>query len=84
MAALMLSGMCASLQAELDALFGALEGRGGRRRAVRAQVFRKVRRGLPAELFELAQPHINPMRWHGLRLVAADGSRLRMGTHRVP
>ncbi|SDR20988.1 hypothetical protein SAMN05443245_3575 [Paraburkholderia fungorum] len=29
MAALMMSGMCASLQAELDALFGALEGRGG-------------------------------------------------------
>lgn len=90
MAALMISGMCASVQAELDALFGTLDGRGGRRRAVSAQAFSKARRGLSAELFELArahlialaQPHIDSMRWHGLRLVAADGSRLRVGTRR--
>lgn len=89
MAALMMSGMCASVQAELDALFGALDGR-GRRRVVSAQAFSKARRGLSAELFELArahlialaQPYIDSMRWHGLRLVAADGSRLRVGTRR--
>ncbi|WP_133661257.1 IS4 family transposase [Paraburkholderia sp. BL10I2N1] len=90
MAALMMSGMCASVQAELDALFGALDERGGRTRAVSAQAFSKARRGLSAELFELArahlislaQPHIDSMRWNGLRLVAADGSRLRVGTRR--
>lgn len=90
MAALMMSGMCASVQAELDALFGALGGHDGRHRAVSAQAFGKARRGLSAELFELArahlielaQPHIDSMRWHGLRLVAADGSRLRVGTRR--
>ncbi|MDR3454579.1 MAG: IS4 family transposase, partial [Rhodoferax sp.] len=90
MAALMMSGMCTSVQAELDALFGALGERGGRTRTVSAQAFSKARRGLSAELFELArarlialaQPHIDSMRWHGLRLVAADGSRLRVGTRR--
>lgn len=90
MAALMMSGMCASVQAELDELFGALNGSGTRTRAVSAQAFSKARRGLSAELFELArarliapaQPHIDPVRWRGLRLVAADGSRLRVGTRR--
>ena len=90
MAALMMSGMCASVQTELDALFSALDQGVGRTRAVSAQAFSKARRGLSAELFELAraqlislaQPHIDSMRWHGLRLVAADGSRLRVGTRR--
>jgi Transposase DDE domain len=90
MAALMMSGMCASVQAELDALSGALGNSGSRTRTVSAQAFSKARRGLSAELFELArthlislaQPHIDSMRWNGLRLVAADGSRLRVGTRR--
>jgi hypothetical protein len=90
MAALMMSGMCASVQTELDTLFGALGERGTRARAVSAQAFSKARRGLSADLFELArahlialaQPHIDSMRWNGLRLVAADGSRLRVGTRR--
>jgi hypothetical protein len=90
MAALMMSGMCASVQAELDDLFGALGDNGGRVRAVSAQAFSKARPGLSAELFGLArarlisraQPHIDSMHWNGLRLVAADGSRLRVGTRR--
>ncbi|TXC88270.1 IS4 family transposase [Paraburkholderia azotifigens] len=90
MAALMMPGMCASVQAELDALFGALDKRGGQTRAVSAQAFSKARRGLSADLFDLArahlislaQPHIESMRWNGLRLVAADGSRLRVSTRR--
>jgi Transposase DDE domain len=90
MAALMMSGMCASVQAELDGLFGQLGDSGTRSRAVSAQAFSKARRGLSAELFELArarlislaQPHIDSMHWNGLRLVAADGSRLRVGTRR--
>jgi hypothetical protein len=84
----MMSGMCASVQAELDGLFGELGGRGVRTRAVSAQAFSKARQGLSAELFdlacarliELAQPRIDAARWNGLRLVAADGSRLRVGT----
>jgi hypothetical protein len=90
MAALMMSGICASVQAELDGLFGQLGDSDARTRAVSAQAFSKARRGLSAELFELArarlislaQPHIDSMRWHGLSLVAADGSRLRVGTRR--
>ena len=90
MAALMMSGMCASVQAEPDELFGALNGSGARTRAVSAQAFSKARRGLSAELFELARArlislahsHIDSMHWNGLRLVAADGSRLRVGTRR--
>jgi hypothetical protein len=88
LAALMMSGMCASVQAEPDGLFGELGGRGVRTRAVSAQAFSKARQGLSAELFdlacarliELAQPRIDAARWNGLRLVAADGSRLRVGT----
>jgi hypothetical protein len=90
MAAMMMSAMCTSVQAELDSLFGTLADSGTRTRAVSAQAFSKARRGLSADLFELArarlialaQPHLDSMRWHGLRLVAADGSRLRVGTRR--
>jgi hypothetical protein len=58
MAALMMSGMCASVQAELDGLFGQLGNSGTRSRAVSTQAFSKARRGLSAELFELAPaPH---------------------------
>ncbi|WP_244196736.1 hypothetical protein [Paraburkholderia hospita] len=88
MAALMMSGMCASVQAELDQLFGTLGGQSQRVRAVSVQAFSKARRGLSAELFDLAcarlialaKPHIDPMQWNGLRLVAADGTRLRVST----
>jgi len=88
MATLMMSGMCASVQAELDDLFGELSGRGVRTRMVSAQAFSKARRGLSPEVFELArarlielaQARIDSMRWNGLRLVAADGTRLRVGT----
>ena len=74
MAALMMSGMCASVQTELDALFGALGEHGGRSRAVSAQAFSKARRGLSAERFELArarlislaQPHIDSIRFDAL------------------
>jgi len=72
MAAVMMSGMCASVQAEPDGLSGELSGRGVRTRGVSAQAFSKARRGLSAELFELAharlielaQPSIDSMRWH--------------------
>jgi hypothetical protein len=90
MAALMISGMCASVQAELDGFFGQLANRGVCTRAVSAQAFSKARQGVSAELFnlararliELAQPRIDSMRWNGLRLVAADGTRLRVATRK--
>jgi hypothetical protein len=90
MAAMMMSAMCTSVQAELDSLFGTLGDNGARTRAVSAKAFSKARRGLSADLFKLArarlialaQPHLDAMRWHGLRLVAADGSRMRVGTRR--
>ena len=87
-AAMMMSGMCASVQAELDTLFGHLKGMAVRSREVSAQAFSKARKGFSAELFRLAgrhllalaQPQIDAARWNGLRVVAADASRLRVST----
>jgi hypothetical protein len=87
-AAMMMSGMCASVQAELDTLFGQLKGLAVRSREVSAQAFSKARKGFSAELFRLAgrhllalaQPQIDAARWNGLRVVAADASRLRVST----
>src|ERR1700675_2612596 len=42
----------------------------------RPNLFERAR----ARLIELAQPHIDSMRWNGLRPVAADGTRLRVAT----
>jgi hypothetical protein len=90
-AALMISGMCASVQAELDGLFGQLSSHGGvAPRAVSAQAFSKARQGFSAELFslandyllELAKPRIDRSGWHGLRPVAAEGTRLRVATRK--
>ena len=81
---MMMSGMCASVQTELDTLFGQLKGMAVRSREVSAQAFSKARKGFSAELFRLAgrhllalaQPRIDAARWNGLRVVAADASRL--------
>ena len=51
---MMMSGMCASVQAELDTLFGQLKGMAVRSREVSAQAFSKARKGFSAELFRLA------------------------------
>jgi hypothetical protein len=72
-AAMMMSGMCASVQAELDTLFGQLKGMAVRSREVSAQAFSKARKGFSAELFRLAgrhllalaQPQIDAARWNG-------------------
>ena len=85
---MMMSGMCASVQTELDTLFGQLKGMAVRSREVSAQAFSKARKGFSAELFRLAgrhllalaQPQIDAARWNGLRVVAADASRLRVST----
>ena len=88
MAALMLSGLCASVQTELDAFFAALSGQNGRLRRVSAQAFSKARRGFSAALFErandhllqLAAPRVEAAHWNGLRVIAADASRLQVST----
>jgi hypothetical protein len=89
-AALMMSGMCASVQAELDGLFGQIEGAPVRTRGVSAQAFSQMRRGLTANVFEalnarlldLAGDYVDAWRWHGLRVVAADGSLLTVATRK--
>ena len=57
-------------------------------RGVSAQAFSKARQGFSAQLFErvnehlleLAAPLVDAHRWHGLRVVAADASRLQVST----
>ena len=88
MAALMMSSMIASVQAELDSFFGHLAGSLVRERKVSAQAFSQARKHFSAQLFDrvnqylhtLVAPHCDRFRWQGLRLVAADGSRLRVST----
>lgn len=88
MLAMMLTGLCAGVQSELDALFAALAGEPGRRREVSDRAFAQARRGFSAQAFErlgarlLAwlAPRIDAARWCGLRIVAGDASRLRVGT----
>ncbi len=90
MLALLLGGMCASVQAELDGLFAQLAHARVRQRGVSRQAFAKTRRGFSAALIDAlnqrllacAAPWIDRHRWHGLRVVAADGSRLSVSTRR--
>lgn len=88
MAGLMLSGLCASVQAELDGFFSTLGLARDRIRQVSAQAFSKARRGFSATLFSAANAHLvsvaeshwQRFAWQGLRPVAADASRLQVAT----
>lgn len=85
--ALMLSGMCKSVQAELDQFFGHLQQQAQLVRHVSEQAFAQAR----AKLSPNAIPALNDWlitqtesngwipRWQGLRLVAADASTVRFG-----
>lgn len=85
---MMIGGMRASAQAELDGLFAQIQGSAVRVRAVSEQAFSKARQGFSARLFDqanahllhLAAPLIDAHRWQGLRVVAADASRIRVST----
>ncbi|MEN3263100.1 IS4 family transposase [Sodalis endosymbiont of Spalangia cameroni] len=87
-AAMMIGDMQASVQAELDGLFAQLEDSPVRVRAVTNQAFSKARQGFSARLFSTANAHLISMsqslidahRWHGLRVIAADASRLQVST----
>lgn len=86
--AMMIAGMCASVQASVDEMFGQISGEGIRVRACSDRAFAKARRGVSWQalrdlndtLLQLAAPLIDAHRWRGLRVVAADGSRLRVST----
>ena len=87
---MMMAGMCTSVQAALDDLFAQLSGSPVRTRECTDRAFAKMRRGFSAQVFDhlnsellgLAQPLIDAHRWQGLRVVAADGSRLLVSTRR--
>jgi hypothetical protein len=85
---MMISGMRVSVQAELDGLFAQLHDSAVRVRAVSNQAFSNARQGFSARLFDqanahllrLAKPLIDAHCWQGLRVIAADASRLQVRT----
>ena len=87
---MMISGMCTSVQAALDDLFAQITDSPVRVRGCSDRAFSKARRGFSWQVFvdinqrllQLAQPWIDAFRWHGLRVVAADGTRLRVATRK--
>lgn len=83
---LMLSGMCGSLQQELDRFTANLQGSTDLQREVTAQAFSKARNGFSASVFRklnttllnLIEARMSFPRWLGLRVVAADASKLQL------
>jgi hypothetical protein len=83
---LMLSGMTSSVQQELDRLSGTLQGSPELLNEVSAQAFSKARKSFSAKIFRLlnqkliglVETHWPIPRWRGLRVVAADASRLQL------
>lgn len=82
----LLSGLTGSVQNELNVFAANLDNRADLWREVSAQAFSKARLGfshrvfalLNQRLLELAEQHLNLPRWRGLRLVAADASKLQL------
>ena len=82
----MLSGFKASVQNELNALFGHLANQADLLRQATAQAFSKVRQNfshtafaaLNTRLMALVSEHLEMPLWHGLRVVAADASKLQL------
>ncbi|MBN8497453.1 IS4 family transposase [Accumulibacter sp.] len=82
----LLSGVRAAVQSELDQFFANLRNRADSVREVTAQAFSQARYKISAlvfgdvnqELIRLAEEHLPIPRWKGLRLVAADGSDVRL------
>lgn len=82
----MLSGFKASVQNELNALFAHLANQADLIRLVSAQAFSKARKhlahhafsALNSRLLELVHAHLPIPRWHGLRVVAADASKMQL------
>lgn len=83
---LMLSGMCGSIQQELDRLTANLQGSTDLQREVTAQAFSKARKGFSAAVFRalntpllhLLETRLSLPRWRGFRVVAADAAKLQL------
>jgi hypothetical protein len=82
----MISGFKASVQNELNGFFAHLANQADLIREVSAQAFSKARQQfshlvfsrLNQQLMQLVMQHLDVPRWNGLRVVAADGSKMRM------
>jgi hypothetical protein len=81
-----LGGNRACVQTELDRFFAVLRNQAELVRRVSAQALSKARRNLPHMVFTdlnqcllaLVEQHVDVPRWHGLRVVAADASDVRL------
>ena len=75
-----------AVQSELDQFFAHLQNRADSVRVVSAQAFSKARYKIKSSVFHainrkllsLIEAEIDTPRWHGLRVVAADGSKVRL------
>lgn len=82
----LLSGLTASLQSELNAFFPQLENRCDLLRTVSAQAFSKARKKFSFVVFSLLNQRLLSLleaafsvpRWHGFRVVAGDASKLQL------
>ena len=82
----LLSGLKASVQNELNAFFAHLENQADLLRGASAQAFSQARQRFSARAFallndrllSLVETHLPVARWHGLRVVAADASKLTL------
>jgi len=83
---MMVSGFKASVQNELNAFFAHLANQADLTRKVSAQAFSKARKQFSHTAFallnerfmSLVSDHLGTPRWNGLRVVAADASKMRM------
>ncbi len=82
----MLSGFKASVQNELNAFFAHLANQADLTREASAQAFSKARKQfshiafaiLNQRFMRLVASHLSTPRWNGLRVVAADASKMRL------
>ena len=82
----LLSGLQGAVQSELDQFFANLKNRADSVREVTAQAFYKARykisalvfRDINRQLIALVDEHLEVPLWRGLRVVAADGSTVRL------
>ena len=82
----LLSGFKASVQTELNAFFAHLAHQADLTREASAQAFSKARKQFSHRAFThlnrhfiaLVSNHLTTPRWNGLRVVAADASKMRM------
>lgn len=82
----MLSGFKASVQNELNAFFAHLANQADLMRCASAQAFSRARQHFSAQAFDLLNAKLLALvgkrrptpRWHGLRVVAADASKMQL------